>query len=93
MRLRFFKEVTMRTNRIFTVLTLILLLIPSSKLFSQSDEVKQLFEQNLPSVIALSTFGEDNQEISRGTGFLIGEKIMATSYDLVSQAMSAQGVD
>jgi tetratricopeptide (TPR) repeat protein len=77
----------------FTVLILVLFLVPSSALFSQSDDAEQLFVQNLPSVIAFSTFGEDKQEISRGTGFLIGEKIMATSYDLISQAKSAQGVD
>lgn len=83
----------MRNNKLSLVLTLGLLLVPSSMLFSQSGEAEQILEQNLPSMISFVTFGEDKEEISQGTGFIIGEKIMATSYDLVSQAKSAEGHD
>lgn len=74
-------------------ITLIFLLLPSSALFSQSEETDQIIEQNLPSLISFVTFGEDDEELSQGTGFVIGEKIIATSYSLVSQAKSAEGID
>ena len=83
----------MRNNKFFVVLTLVLLLVPSSALFSQSGEAEQILEKNVPSLVSFITFGEDKQEISQGTGFIIGEKIMATSYELVSQAKSAEGRD
>ena len=75
------------------ILILVLLLVPSSMLFSQSEGAEQILEQNLPSMITFATFGEDKEEISKGTGFIIGEKIMATSYALISQAKSAEGFD
>jgi tetratricopeptide (TPR) repeat protein len=83
----------MRNGKLLMVLTLVLLLVPSSNLLSQSEEATQIFEKNLPSLISFVAFGEDKEEISQGTGFIIGEKIMATSYELVSQARSAEGRD
>lgn len=74
-------------------LILVLLLVPASTLFSQSEGAEQILEQNVPGVISFVTYGEDDEEISKGTGFIIGEKIMATSYDLVSNAKSAEGRD
>lgn len=93
MRLRSFKEVTMRNRNLVMVLTLVLLLFPSSKLFSQSEGAEQILEKNMPSMVSFVTFGEDKEEASKGTGFIIGEKIMATSYDLISRAKSAEGQD
>lgn len=83
----------MRNFKYFLVLSILLLLGPSSQLFSQTGDVEQIFEQNLPSVILFSTFGEDEEVIGKGSGFIIGEKILATSYALVSQAKSAEGLD
>ncbi|UCE42767.1 MAG: tetratricopeptide repeat protein [Candidatus Aminicenantes bacterium] len=83
----------MRIYKMLMVFILVLLLVPSSTLFSQSGETEQIFEKNLPSLISFVAFGEDKEEISQGTGFIIGEKIMATSYELVSQAKSAEGRD
>jgi len=83
----------MRNKKLFMILTLVLLLVPSSTLLSQSEGAKLILEQNIPSLVSLVTFGEDKEEISKGTGFIIGEKIMATSYDLVSKAKSAEGRD
>ncbi len=82
----------MKNNKLSQVLILVLLLVPSSMLFSQS-EAEQILEQKLPSLISFVTFGEEKEELSQGTGFIIGEKIMATSYDLISQAKSAEGHD
>jgi tetratricopeptide (TPR) repeat protein len=72
---------------------LVIIFLPSTALFSQSAETEQMLEQKLPSLVAFVTFGEDKEEISQGTGFIIGDKIMATSYNLVSQAKSAEGQD
>jgi tetratricopeptide (TPR) repeat protein len=83
----------MRKNKLVMLITVVILLFPVSALFSQSEEAQQVLEQNAPSLISFVTFGEDNEEISQGTGFVIGEKIMATSYSLVSQAKSAEGSD
>ena len=83
----------MKYKKYVLILILVLLLVPSSTLFSQSEEAEQILEKNLPSIITLATFGEDKEEISKGTGFIIGEKIMATSYDLISRAKSAEGFD
>ncbi len=83
----------MKNKKIRPVLILVLLLVPFSILFSQSEDATKISEQSLPSVISFVTFGEDDQEISKGTGFIIEEKIMATSYGLVSQAKSAEGHD
>lgn len=83
----------MRNNKLSVISTLVLLLLPSSALFSQSEQAEQVLEQNAPSLVSLVAFGEDNEEISKGTGFVIGEKIIATSYSLVSQAKSAEGQD
>ncbi len=82
----------MRNNKLSLVLILVLLLVPSSMIFSQS-EAEQILKQKVPSLISFVTFGKDKEELSQGTGFIIGEKIMATSYDLISQAKSAEGRD
>lgn len=83
----------MKGKKYLIILSLILLLAPSSTLFTQSEGAQQILEQNIPSLITFSTFGDDEEEISKGSGFVIGEKIMATSYSLISQAKSAEGLD
>jgi tetratricopeptide (TPR) repeat protein len=83
----------MKNKKIFWILILVLLLLPSSSLFSQSEEAQQILEQNVSSVITFVAYGEDKEEVAEGTGFIIGEKIMVTSYDLISQAKSAEGHD
>ncbi len=93
MRASVHQEVGMRNSKCFLILSICLLLVTASILFSQTEEVKQIFEQNLPSVILFSSFGEDEEVIGKGSGFIIGEKILATSYALVSQAKSAEGTD
>jgi tetratricopeptide (TPR) repeat protein len=83
----------MRNNKLFLGLALGLFLISSSPLFSQSEEAEQILEKSLPSMVTFITFNENKEEISRGTGFIIGDKIMATSYALISQAKDAEGQD
>ncbi len=83
----------MKNFKSLIIFSVFLLLLPLLPLFSQTEEVKQIFEQNLPSVVLFSTFGVDEELISKGSGFIIGEKILATSYSLVSQATSAEGMD
>lgn len=87
------QEVGMINFKSILFLSIFLLLVPSSPLISQTENVEQIFEQNVPSVILFSTFGEDGELIGKGSGFLVGEKILATSYSLFSQAKSAEGLD
>lgn len=75
------------------VLALGLLIIIPSIIFSQSEKAQQILEQSLPSMVTFVTYNEANEEISRGTGFIIGEKVMATSYAIICQAKSAEGSD
>lgn len=83
----------MRNIHKFFILFLGLFFISSSIIFSQSEEAAQILEQGLPSLVTFVTFNEENEEVSKGTGFLIDEKIMATSYELISQAKNAEGSD
>ena len=68
-------------------------LMASSFLFSQSDKAAAIYEQNKPNVVYFFTMNENEEEISRGTGFVIAKNIMVTNYHLVSQAKAAEGLD
>ncbi|GAI86002.1 unnamed protein product, partial [marine sediment metagenome] len=68
-----------------------LVFIPFSLLFSQSEKALNIFEKNKGSIISFVSLGENKEEISRGTGFVISAGIMATSFHSISQAKSVQG--
>jgi tetratricopeptide (TPR) repeat protein len=74
-------------------LPLIFLLIPISMLFSQSEEAANIFENYQQSVVTFTVYGEEDEEIAKGSGFLIGEKVLATYYGLVCQAEEVEGLD
>jgi tetratricopeptide (TPR) repeat protein len=83
----------MKIFKSLLILSILLFIVSSSALFPQTEELEQIFEQNLPSVVVFSSFGENDEIVAKGAGFIIGEKILATSYSLVSQAKSAEGLD
>ena len=83
----------MRHSKNVFILFLGLLFIIPSLIFSQSEEAQQILEQTIPSMVTFVTYNDANEEISRGSGFLIGEKVMATSYAIISQAKSVEGND
>jgi len=68
------------------------LLIFPLLVYAQTEEATRILDQNKNGVITLVVFGEDKEEITRGTGFSVKENmIIATSYHLVSNAYSVQG--
>lgn len=73
--------------------TLTLLIIPFASLFAQSEEATNIFENYKQGVVTFVSYGEDKEEIAQGSGFIIGEKILATSYGLVCQAREVEGMD
>jgi len=77
------------------VFSMILLIIPSF-LFSQNEEdieaqALNIFNNYKDGVIILKSIGEDDSVIFNGTGFAVGEKIIATNYHLISMAKSIEG--
>jgi tetratricopeptide (TPR) repeat protein len=87
------KEGTMEISRKRTVIFFLLLLFPLL-IYAQTEESLQILELNKKGVITLIAFGENKEEITRGTGFSVKENMLiATSYHLVSNAYSAQGLN
>jgi tetratricopeptide (TPR) repeat protein len=80
-------------RKYFLALPLVFLLMPFSVLFSQSEEATNIFENYKQGVITFTVYDEEDEEIAQGSGFLIGEKILVTSYGLVCQANEAEGLD
>ncbi len=86
---------TMNKKRALIIFSLILLALPSF-LFSQNQEgleaqALNIFNNYKDGVITLKSIGEDGSVIYNGTGFVIGEKIIATNYHLISMAKSIEG--
>ncbi len=72
---------------------LALFVISASLLQAQESEALEVMENNKESVIAFTAYGDDDQVLFKGTGFMLDEKVMVTNYHLVSQAKEAEGVD
>lgn len=81
----------MRGNKIKWIILLILFTFPSAFLFSQAEQTQEILEKNQTGVIYLSALGDDKEIISEGSGFVVEQGVMATSYLLVSQAKSVAG--
>ena len=85
----------MNKKRALMVFSMILLIIPSF-LFSQNEEdleaqALNIFNNYKDGVIILKSIGEDDSVIFNGTGFAVGEKIIATNYHLISMAKNIEG--
>ncbi len=84
----------MKNNKKIGIISfLIVLLLPFSLIFPQSEEALKVLEKNKNSVVSFVSLGEDKEVICRGTGFVISNGIMATNYHLVSQAKNVEGVN
>ncbi|HZX11537.1 MAG TPA: tetratricopeptide repeat protein [Acidobacteriota bacterium] len=87
----------MNKKTVFIVFCMILLITPfylSSQNKQDEDLEKQaliIFNKYKDSVIALKSLGEEDNVLYNGTGFAVGEKIIATNYHLISQANSIEG--
>ena len=72
-------------------ITFVLLCFSASLLFSQAGDSSSIVEMNREGVVSFVTYGEDKVEISKATGFVLGQDVMVTAYHIVSAIASAEG--
>jgi len=80
-----------RGNKIKWIILFTLIFFPSALIFSQTEQAQEILEKNQAGVVYLTVLGDDKEIISEGSGFVVGQGVMATSYLLVSQAKSLVG--
>ena len=73
------------------ILFFMLFFFPFTLLFSQTEEALEILGKNNTGVISLMAIGDNKEIISEGSGFIIENGVLATSYLLVSKAKSVQG--
>jgi tetratricopeptide (TPR) repeat protein len=86
-----YKEVIVRGNKIKWIILLVIFIFPAAFLFSQAEQTQEILEKNQAGVVYLTVLGDDKEIISEGSGFVVEQGVMATSYLLVSQAKSVAG--
>jgi len=87
----FNKEVIVRGNKIKWIILLVLFTFPSAFLFSQAEQAQEILEKNQAGVVYLTVLGDEKETVAEGSGFVVEQGVMATSYLLVSQAKSVTG--
>lgn len=70
-----------------------LVLFTAVSMDAQESDAPAVLENNKESVIAFTAYGDDDEVLFRGTGFMLDEKVMLTNYHLISQAKEAEGMD
>jgi tetratricopeptide (TPR) repeat protein len=83
----------MRGNRLRWLILFVLIFFPSFFLFSQAEQTQQILEKNQEGVVYLKAIGDKKETIAEGSGFFVEKGVMATSYQLISQAKSVEGRD
>jgi len=68
----------------------IMILLPTAFIYSQSSG-QQIFENNKEAVVSLMALNENNEIVGEGTGFIVEPGILATCYQLISQASTVTG--
>ena len=82
----------MKEQRFYwAIIAFLLLCFPFSLVYSQSTDATKVFEDNKESVISFVTMDNNKIEVAKGTGFFVGQEILATSFHLVSAANNAEG--
>src|SRR5437870_7517575 len=71
----------------FSFLPLLLLAVPSSSRADKPDDrsVEQLAEKVRKSVVVVTTPGRDDKRSGLGTGFVVGEGLIATNYHVIGE--------
>jgi tetratricopeptide (TPR) repeat protein len=87
----FNKEVIVRGNKIRWLILFILIFFPSALIFSQTEQTQEILEKNQRGVVYLTVLGDEKETVAEGSGFVVEQGVMATSYLLVSQAKSMAG--
>ena len=81
----------MRGNKIRWLILFILIFFPSALIFSQTEQAQEILEKNQAGVVYLTVLGDEKETVAEGSGFVVEQGVMATSYLLVSQAKSLEG--
>ena len=81
----------MRGNKIKWIILFTLIFFPSALTFSQTEQAQEILENNQAGVVYLTVLGDEKETVAEGSGFVIEQGVMATSYLLVSQAKSVTG--
>ncbi len=87
----FNKEVIVRGNKIKWVILFTLIFFPSALIFSQTEQTQEILEKNQAGVVYLTVLGDEKETVAEGSGFVVEQGVIATSYLLVSQAKSVAG--
>ncbi len=82
-----------RTAIIYSLIGVFLFLSLQVTLASQTEEASRILETYQQSVVTFVSLDKEKNQISRGTGFLIGPEMMLTNYNLISQAEKVEGLD
>ena len=82
-----------KTSNLIVFICLLSASVSAMYSMPQSEEAAVIFEKNKVSVVSFFTLDENKNELSRGSGLIIGKDLMVTNYHLVSQAKSAEGLD
>ncbi|MFB0564589.1 MAG: tetratricopeptide repeat protein [Candidatus Aminicenantaceae bacterium] len=82
----------MKISKRRIIIYLVLFFFPLIMLFSQTEEASKILEQNKESVVSLIVYGENKEEIGKGTGFSVkNNEIIIAGYNLISNAISVEG--
>jgi tetratricopeptide (TPR) repeat protein len=80
-------------KRLFIISCFALFIFSAAWIYAQESGAPDVLENNRESVIAFTAYGDDDEVLFRGTGFMLAEKVMLTNYHLISQAKEAEGMD
>lgn len=84
----------MKKIKIFACLsTAVMLLSFSVLLFPQAEKAEAVLEKNQESVISLAVLDENKEAVTRCTGFVVGDGVLATAYHLISRAVDVEGLN
>ena len=72
------------------ILVLAALLVVPKAVPAQTEEATRIFSQNSPGAVTLVVYGENKQELAKGTAFAVAEDVVAASYHLVCRAFDAE---
>jgi len=82
----------MKSGKSMGILLVAGLLVIPKAVPAQTEEATRIFSQNSPNVVTLIVYGEDKQELAKGTAFAVAEDVVAASYHLVGRAFDAEAV-
>jgi tetratricopeptide (TPR) repeat protein len=80
-----------RGNKIKWIILFTLIFFPFVLIFSQTEPIQEILEKNQAGVVYLTVLGDEKEIVAEGSGFVVEQGVMATSYLLVSQAKSMAG--